>query len=106
MAERLDLSTIRSGAPFAFQTDSQPSRILVFLAENPEEAYTQTEIAGATSIDRGQVGAVLYILLDADLVEHDGKYWTITTDGDRPVFTAQEKPAPDPSTDFETADSE
>lgn len=41
------------------QEGTQPYRILQFLAEHSEQAFTQTEINEATEIKRGSVGAVL-----------------------------------------------
>jgi DNA-binding MarR family transcriptional regulator len=38
---------------------TQPHQILHFLAVNDEQAFIQTEIAEATGITRGSVGAVL-----------------------------------------------
>lgn len=59
---------------------TQPYRILRFLAENDDKAFTQTEIHDATSIKRGSVGAALSRLEDRSLVRHRGRYWAIGED--------------------------
>lgn len=68
---------------------SQPHRVLRFLATNDESAFTQTEIAEGTSIDRGSVGAVLSRLDDRDLVRHRGRYWAIGEDDRLASYAAQ-----------------
>jgi DNA-binding MarR family transcriptional regulator len=50
------------------QEGTQPYRILLFLAENSEQAFTQTEIHEATEIKRGSVGAALSRLEDRGAV--------------------------------------
>jgi DNA-binding IclR family transcriptional regulator len=59
---------------------TQPHRILQFLAENDDKAYTQTELHDATGISRGSVGAVLSRLEERGLVRHRGRYWAIGDD--------------------------
>lgn len=52
-------------------------RILVFLASNPEHAYTPKEIHRETDVPRGSVGVVLSRLEGRGLVRHRGDYWAI-----------------------------
>lgn len=59
---------------------TQPYRVLSFLASNDDRAFTQTEIAEATGIKRGSVGAVLSRLEDRSLVRHRGRYWAVAED--------------------------
>lgn len=59
---------------------TQPYRILQFLVENSDQAFTQTEIHEATDIKRGSVGAVLSRLEERGLVRHRGRYWAIAED--------------------------
>jgi len=68
---------------------TQPYRILRFLAENDDRAYTQTEIHEATDIKRGSVGAVLSRLEERGLVRHRGRYWAIAEDDRLASFAAQ-----------------
>ena len=71
------------------QEGTQPYEILSFLADNADQAYTQTEIAEETGITRGSVGAVLSRLEDRDLVRHKGRYWAIAEDDRLAAFAAQ-----------------
>jgi len=77
---------------------TQPYRILQFLAENNDQAFTQTEIHEATTIKRGSVGAVLSRLEDRGLVRHRGRYWAIAAD-DRLTSYAAQRGASSASTD-------
>ncbi|GAA0219065.1 helix-turn-helix transcriptional regulator [Halobaculum roseum] len=71
------------------QEGTQPYRILQFLAENSEQAFTQTEIHEATDINRGSVGAALSRLEDRGLVRHRGRYWAIAEDDRLASYAAQ-----------------
>ena len=51
-----------------FGEGTQPRRILRFLANNPDAAFTQTEIHEETEIKRGSVGSVLSRLESRGLV--------------------------------------
>lgn len=68
---------------------TQPHQVLQFLAANDDQAFTQTEIADATVIDRGSVGAVLSRLDDRGLVRHRGRYWGIAEDDRLASYAAQ-----------------
>lgn len=68
---------------------AQPYRIVQFLAENDDQAFTQTEIHEATGIKRGSVGAVLSRLEDRGLVRHKGRYWAIGDDDRLASYAAQ-----------------
>jgi DNA-binding IclR family transcriptional regulator len=71
------------------QENTQPYRILQFLAENDGKAFTQTEIHDATDIKRGSVGAVLSRLADRGLVRHRGRYWAVAEDDRLASYAAQ-----------------
>jgi predicted transcriptional regulator of viral defense system len=71
------------------QEGTQPYRILAFLAEHSEQAFTQTEIHEATGITRGSVGGVLSRLEDRGLVRHNGRYWAIGEDDRLSSYAAQ-----------------
>ncbi|AKH98268.1 helix-turn-helix transcriptional regulator [Halanaeroarchaeum sulfurireducens] len=73
----------------ALEEGTQPYRILQFLAEHPDLAFTQSELAEETDINRGSVGAVLSRLEDRDLVRHKGRYWAIAEDDRLAAFAAQ-----------------
>lgn len=71
------------------QEGTHPHRILGFLAENSNQAFTQTEIHEATDIKRGSVGAALSRLEDRGLVRHRGRYWAIADDDRLASYAAQ-----------------
>jgi DNA-binding IclR family transcriptional regulator len=71
------------------QEGTQPYRIIQFLAENSDKAFTQTEIHEATDIKRGSVGSVLSRLEDRGLVRHRGRYWAIAEDDRLASYVAQ-----------------
>ncbi|ELZ44901.1 hypothetical protein C464_12845 [Halorubrum coriense DSM 10284] len=73
------------------QEGTQPHRILQFLAEHSDEAFTQTEIHEGTGIKRGSVGAVLSRLEDRSLVRHHGRYWAIAEDDRLASYAAQQR---------------
>lgn len=72
-----------------FRDGSQPHRILLFLAENDDKAFTQSEIHEETGIKRGSVGAVLSRLEGRGLVRHRGRYWAIAEDDRLASYAAQ-----------------
>lgn len=72
-----------------FGEGTQPRQILAFLAEHPDEAFTQSEISEQTGITRGSVGGVLSRLEDRGLVRHKGRYWSIGDDDRIAAFAAQ-----------------
>jgi hypothetical protein len=51
--------------------------MLSFLEEHPDQAFTQTEIAEATGVNRGSVGPTL-VRLREDGLDHRGTYWRIS----------------------------
>ncbi|WP_135828850.1 MarR family transcriptional regulator [Halorussus halobius] len=71
------------------QEGTNAYRVIQFLAENDQQAFTQTEIHEATSIKRGSVGAVLSRLEDRGLVRHRGRYWAIGEDDHLASYAAQ-----------------
>lgn len=52
-------------------------RVLAFLAERRDEAFTPAEICRRTGVPHGSVGVVLARLEDRGLVRHRGAYWAI-----------------------------
>lgn len=78
---------------------TQPHRILRFLAENSDKAYTQSEIAEETGIKRGSVGAALSRLEDRGLVRHRGRYWAIGEDDRLAAYAAQVRASSASTTD-------
>lgn len=87
---------------------TQPYRILQFLARNPDQAYTQTELHGLTEINRSSVGVALSRLEDRGLVRHKGRYWAIAEDDRLAAYNAQNAASSASTTDdyYGTTDSE
>lgn len=54
------------------------AEILSFLESNPAQAFTQTEIAEATGVNRGSVGPTLVRLREDGRVDHRGTYWRVS----------------------------
>ncbi|UIO99682.1 MarR family transcriptional regulator [Halobaculum sp. CBA1158] len=88
------------------QEGTQPYRIIQFLAENSEQAFTQTEIHEATDIKRGSVGAALSRLEDRGLVRHRGRYWAIAADDRLASYAAQVNASSASTTDDYYGDEE
>jgi len=80
---------IESTGTLEFGEGTQPRQILRFLADNPEAAFTQTEIHEATGIKRGSVGGVLSRLESRGLVRHRGRYWMVAEDDRLAAYSAQ-----------------
>lgn len=85
----IDQFDAESAAALDIQAGTQPYRVLQFLADNSEQAFTQSEIHEATEIKRGSVGAVLSRLADRGLVRHRGRYWAIAEDDRLAAYAAQ-----------------
>lgn len=71
------------------QEGTQPYRILQFLADHSDQAFTQTELHEETGIKRGSVGAALSRLENRGLVRHRGRYWAIAEDDRLASYAAQ-----------------
>ncbi|WP_436923478.1 MarR family transcriptional regulator [Halosimplex amylolyticum] len=52
-------------------------RVLAFLTEHRESAFTPAEICQRTGVPTGSVGVVLARLEDRGVLRHRGAYWTI-----------------------------
>lgn len=58
--------------------DTNAHKILSFLEEHADQAFTQTEIAEATDVPRGSIGPTLVRLRETGRVDHRGTYWRIS----------------------------
>jgi len=81
------------------QEGTQPYRILRFLAEHDDYAFTQSEIHEETGIKRGSVGAVLSRLEERGLVRNRGRYWAIGEDDRLASYAAQTRSSSASTTD-------
>ncbi|MFB6158124.1 MAG: MarR family transcriptional regulator [Candidatus Nanohalobium sp.] len=68
--------------------DTQAYKVLEFLAENSDKAFTPKEISNRTEIKSSSIGAVLSRLEDQGLVRHRGKHWAIIEDDRLASITA------------------
>ena len=57
---------------------TNPHRILSFLEANPDQAFTQNEVAEGTDVTRDSVGPLLVLLQKSGWVDHRGKYWRVS----------------------------
>jgi Mn-dependent DtxR family transcriptional regulator len=62
---------------------SVPERVVGFLVNHDDHAFTRSEIAAAVGADPNTVGTALTRLKDRSLVRHRGEYWAITDDRER-----------------------
>jgi DNA-binding transcriptional regulator GbsR (MarR family) len=76
------------GELLGIDEDTQAYKVLEFLAENSDKAFTPKEIRKATGIKKGSIGTVLSRLEGQNLVRHKGKYWAIVEDDRLASFTA------------------
>lgn len=60
------------------------AKILEFLRDHPDKAYTQSELAAETGVKAGSVGPTLVRLRERGRVDHQGTYWRVS-DHDRSV---------------------
>ncbi|WP_254824245.1 MarR family transcriptional regulator [Haloglomus halophilum] len=52
--------------------------VLDFLASNPDQAFTQSELVEATGVAQGSIGPTLVRLRERGRVDHRGRYWRIS----------------------------
>lgn len=72
----------------ALDENTQAYKVVKFLAEHPDEAFTPAEIREETGIKKNSLGAVLSRLEDRGLARHKGKYYAIAEDDRLASFTA------------------
>ncbi|ERG92075.1 MAG: hypothetical protein J07HQW1_02110 [Haloquadratum walsbyi J07HQW1] len=63
------------------------AKILSFLCNHPDEAFTQSEIVAETNVKAGSVCPTLIRLRERGRVDHRGKYWRVS-DHDEAVSAA------------------
>lgn len=71
-ADRFESIPDEDGGP---SPGTNAHEILSFLETHADEAFTQSEIADATGINRGSVGPTLVRLREDGRVDHKGMYW-------------------------------
>jgi response regulator of citrate/malate metabolism len=87
----IDIEEFEEAPSEALQLEegTQPYKILMFLFENPTQAFTTEEIATNTEIAMDSCRTVLHRLLDRDLVRHRGRYWALGQDDRLASYAAQ-----------------
>ncbi|WP_435194918.1 MarR family transcriptional regulator [Natronomonas sp. EA1] len=86
----IDIDTFESSSPERLQKNGETNaeRVMRFLASNPDQAFTQSEIRDATGVKAGSISVVLSRLEDRGLVRHKGNYWALGTDADIAAYTS------------------
>jgi hypothetical protein len=73
----IDIERFESSDERALGEPSNPERVLCFLIENDDKAFTAAELADETGVGRNSIGTVLSRLEDRELVRHKGQYWAL-----------------------------
>ena len=75
----IDIETFESSSDDRLRSggETNADRVMQFLAENPDKAFTQSEIRDATGVKAGSISVVLSRLENRDLVRHKGNYWAL-----------------------------
>ncbi|MFP8952799.1 TrmB family transcriptional regulator [Natrialbaceae archaeon A-arb3/5] len=73
----IDIEAFNEGDPEELNELTNAERVIRFLFENRDQAFTPSEIAARTSVKRNSIGTVLSRLEEKSLVRHKGDYWAI-----------------------------
>lgn len=73
----IDIDTFERESTFEGDEPTNAERILGFLRENDDKAWTRSEIADRTELDENVVSSVLNRLKQRNLVRHKSPYWAI-----------------------------
>lgn len=73
----IDIETFDEGDPEALNELTNGEKVVRFLFENRDKAFTPSEIADGAGVKRSSIGTVLSRLEDRDLVRHKGDYWAL-----------------------------
>jgi DNA-binding MarR family transcriptional regulator len=73
----IDLEEFERSEDEELKKETNADRVLRFLWENSDKAFTQSEIREGTGVKRGSASVVLSRLEDAGLVRHKGNYWAV-----------------------------
>jgi predicted transcriptional regulator of viral defense system len=68
--------------------ETNADRVMRFLAANPDQAFTQSEIRDATDVKAGSISVVLSRLEDRGLVRHKGNYWALGADDEVAAYAS------------------
>ena len=73
----IDIETFDESSGEELSGLTNAEKVVRFLAENDDKAYTPAEISDRVDVKRNSLGTVLSRLEDRDLVRHKGDYWAI-----------------------------
>ncbi|AGB33344.1 hypothetical protein C488_17336 [Natrinema pellirubrum DSM 15624] len=73
----LDIETFDENSDEELRGLTNAEKVVRFLADNNDKAYTPSEIAARVDVKQNSLGTVLSRLEDRDLVRHKGDYWAI-----------------------------
>ena len=71
----IDIETFDEASEDDLEKPTNGKRVVQFLVENDEQAFTPAEIADRTDVKRSSIGTVLRRLEERGLVRHKGAYW-------------------------------
>lgn len=73
----IDIDTFERESTFEGEESTNAERILAFLGQNDDKAWTRSEIADGTDLDENVVSSVLNRLKRRNLVRHKSPYWAL-----------------------------
>jgi Mn-dependent DtxR family transcriptional regulator len=73
----IDIETFTESDDEELTAVTNAERVVRFLYQNNDKAFTPSEIADATGVKKTSIGTVLRRLEEQDLLEHKGDYWAI-----------------------------
>ena len=85
----IDSSRLDDSEQLPVRPGTNKETVLSFLAANPREAYSPSEVAEATGVNRNSVGTVLSRLATEGLVRHRDGYWAVAETDAVAVFVEE-----------------
>lgn len=76
----IDIDTFDDASPEELTETTNAVRVVRFLLDNDDQAYTPAEIAEGADVKKSSISTVLRRLEERSLVQHKGDYWAIGDD--------------------------
>ena len=73
----IDIETFTQASNEELTEVTNAEKVVRFLAQNNDKAFTPAEIAAGTDVKRTSISTVLRRLKNRQLVQHKGDYWAI-----------------------------
>ena len=73
----IDIERFTGSADEELTEVTNAERVIRFLYQNDDKAFTPSEIAEGTGVKKTSIGTVLRRLEERGLIEHKGDYWAI-----------------------------